>query len=156
MKVKYSRSRHNAKQTSFTSPTGARRQCGEQEHAQYCTNHDVTSGWSCRRPENVSILSSLVRRRRLRKHHLKVMNSRYFIALIPTVKFVKCWLIFLSCNWILKDCIKVQEKKKESRCLVFTSSTKREIKYFHVVVVQRRQRNVQKSVMHVQSCSLLI
>ena len=60
MKVKYSRSRHNAKQTSFTSPTGARRQCGEQEHAQYCTNHDVTSGWSCRRPENVSSLSSLL------------------------------------------------------------------------------------------------
>ena len=56
MKVKYSRSRHNAKQTSFTSPTGARRQCGEQGHAQYCTNHDVTSRWSCRRPENVSIL----------------------------------------------------------------------------------------------------
>ena len=60
MKVKYSRSRHNAKPTSFTSPTGVRRQCAEQEHAQYCTNHDVTSGWSCRRPENVSILSSLI------------------------------------------------------------------------------------------------
>ena len=60
MKVKYSRSRHNAKQTSFTSPTGARRQCGEQEHAQYRTNHDVTSGWTFRRPENVSILSSLL------------------------------------------------------------------------------------------------
>ena len=29
---------------------------------------------------------------------------------------------------------------------------KREIKQFHVVVVQRRQRNGQKSVMHVQSC----
>ena len=43
MKVKYSRSRRNAKQTSFTSPTGARRQYGEQEHMQYCTNHDVTS-----------------------------------------------------------------------------------------------------------------
>ena len=43
-------------------------------------------------------------------------------------------------------------KEEESRCLVFTSSTKREIRYFHVVVVQRRQRNVQKSVMHVQSC----
>ena len=42
-------------------------------------------------------------------------------------------------------------KEKESRCLVFTSSTKREIRHFHVVVVQRRQRNVQKSVMHVQS-----
>ena len=32
----------------------------------------------------------------------------------------------------------------------FTSSTKRENKHFHVVVVQRRQRNVQKSVMHVR------
>ena len=43
-------------------------------------------------------------------------------------------------------------KEKESRCLVCTSSKKREIRYFHVVVVQWRQRNVQKSVMHVQSC----
>ena len=43
-------------------------------------------------------------------------------------------------------------KEKESCCLVFPSSTKREIRHFHVVVVQRRQRNVQKSVMHVQSC----
>ena len=60
MKVKYSRFRHNAKQTSFTSPTGPRRQGGEQEYAQYPTNDDVTSCWSCRRPENVSILSSLV------------------------------------------------------------------------------------------------
>ena len=31
-------------------------------------------------------------------------------------------------------------------------STKCEIRQFHVVVVQRRQRNVQKSVMHVQRC----
>ena len=35
---------------------------------------------------------------------------------------------------------------------MFPSSTKREIRHFHVVVVQRRLRNVQKSVMHVQSC----
>ena len=34
MKVKYSRFRLNAKQTSFTLPTGPRRQGGEQEHAQ--------------------------------------------------------------------------------------------------------------------------
>ena len=39
------------------------------------------------------------------------------------------------------------EKEKGNCCLVFTSSIKRE-----VVVVQQRQRNVQKSVMHVQSC----
>ena len=35
--------------------------------------------------------------------------------------------------------------------MVFPSSTKREIRHFYVVVVQRRIRNVQKSVMHVQS-----
>ena len=34
-------------------------------------------------------------------------------------------------------------KEKESCCLVFPSS-KREISHFHVIVVQRRQRNVQK------------
>ena len=37
-------------------------------------------------------------------------------------------------------------KQKESRCLVFTSSTKHEIRHFHVVVVQK------KRVMHVHSC----
>ena len=36
-------------------------------------------------------------------------------------------------------------KEKESCCLVFPFSTKREIKQFHVVVVRRRQRNVQKA-----------
>ena len=39
--------------------TWPRRQGGEHEHAQYPTNDDVTSGWSCRHPENVSIWSSL-------------------------------------------------------------------------------------------------
>ena len=43
-------------------------------------------------------------------------------------------------------------KGKESCCLLFPSSTKREIRQFHVVVVQLPQRNVQKSVMHLQSC----
>ena len=44
-------------------------------------------------------------------------------------------------------------KEKESRCLEFTSATKREISHFHVLVVQWRQRNVQKCVMHVEgSC----
>ena len=33
---------------------------------------------------------------------------------------------------------------------MFPSTTKRKIRYFHVVFVQRRQRNVQKGVMHVQ------
>ena len=43
-------------------------------------------------------------------------------------------------------------KKKKENCLVFTSSIKREIRQFHVVVVKQRQKNVQKSVMHVQNC----
>ena len=43
-------------------------------------------------------------------------------------------------------------KEKENCCFVFLSSTKPEIRHYHVVVVQRRLRNVRKSVMHVQSC----
>ena len=46
-------------------------------------------------------------------------------------------------------------KETEGRFPVSTSSTKREIRQFHVVVVQRRQRNVQKSVLHVQNCLLI-
>ena len=44
------------------------------------------------------------------------------------------------------------KRKKKGSCLVFKSSTKREIRQVYVVVEQRRQGNVQKSVMHVQSC----
>ena len=43
-------------------------------------------------------------------------------------------------------------KEKESCCLVFPSATIHEFMHFHIVVVQRRQRNVQKSMMHMQSC----
>ena len=43
-------------------------------------------------------------------------------------------------------------KEEESCWLVFPSSTKREIRHLHVVVVQRRLTNVQKSVMYVQNC----
>ena len=45
-------------------------------------------------------------------------------------------------------------KDKETFCVVFTYSVKRahEISKFHVAVVQRWLQNVQKSVMHVQSC----
>ena len=35
---------------------------------------------------------------------------------------------------------------------MFTSSIKREIRHFPVVVMEWRKRNIQKSVMHVQSC----
>ena len=75
------------------------------------------------------------------------MNSRLF----HLVQFIaKCSRIFLELN--SKVCISSKKKKKVARCLVSASSTKREIRHFHVVVEQRRQRNVQKSVMYVQSC----
>ena len=37
-------------------------------------------------------------------------------------------------------------------CSLVTSSTNRETRQFRVLVVHRRQRNVPKSVLHVQSC----
>ena len=49
---------------------------------------------------------------------------------------------------------KFRKRKWKLLCYVFTFSFKpvREIRRFHVAVVQRRLRNVQKSVMQVQSC----
>ena len=48
---------------------------------------------------------------------------------------------------------RVQTEMVELIALSFPSSNKKlKIWSFHVVVVQGRQRNVQKSVMHVQSC----
>ena len=57
---------------------------------------------------------------------------------------------FLELN--SKGLYQSSRNEKESCCLVWPSSTKHEIMQFHVVVVQWRLRNVQKSVMHVQSC----
>ena len=49
------------------------------------------------------------------------------------------------------------EQEKEHFCVVFTYPIRRrrarEIRKFHVAVVQQKLRNVQKSVMQVQSCS---
>ena len=72
-----------------------------------------------------------------------------FIALIPSRLI----------NQMLADCLELNSKglyqssgkEKESCCLRFPSLTKPEIRPFHVVVMQWRQRNVQKSVMHVRS-----
>ena len=89
------------------------------------------------------------KRRRQRKRHLKSV-----FALPQTLSRLfhlnKCWQMFSVFN--SKGLYQSSRKEKGSCCLVFLSSKKREIRHFHVVVVQRRQRNVQKSVMHVQSC----
>ena len=54
--------------------------------------------------------------------------------LIYLIQFVKCWQFFLEMN--SKRLYRISGREKECRCLVFMSSTKREIWHFHVVVVQ--------------------
>ena len=56
-----------------------------------------------------------------------------------------------------KNHVQLRSEKEIKFCRrLFTSSIKRYIWHFHAVVVQNRQRNVQKSVLHMQSCCLLI
>ena len=83
------------------------------------------------------------RRRRLRKRQLKseVALPQTFSRLFHQVSFVKCWQMFLDLN--SERLYQSSGKEKESR-LVFTSSTKREIRHFHVVVVQRRAKKCTK------------
>ena len=55
-------------------------------------------------------------------------------------------------SWISINHIQVHKEKENLTChCLFTSFTEREIRHFHVVGVHW-QRNIQKSVMHVQSC----
>ena len=95
---------------------------------------------------------SIIRRRRLRKRYVKseVALLQTLSRLFHLVQFIKCWLIFLELN--SEGPYRRSGKKKESRCLAFSFSTKSEMRHFHFVDVQRRQRNVQKRVMHLQSC----
>ena len=68
---------------------------------------------------------------------------------LPTY-FVNCRRTLLKLNF--KGLYPSSEREIKFRRCLFTSSIKREIRHFYVVVVQKRERNVQKSVMHVQSC----
>ena len=47
-------------------------------------------------------------------------------------------------------------KEKESCCLVFMSSTKHEIGYYHVVVMEWWQRNAQNTVLQMLSCFFVV
>ena len=63
--------------------------------------------------------------------------------LIHPVQFVKCWQIFLELNSKL-ILYRSSGKKKSTSCVHVRQ--KREMRQFHVVIMQWRQRNVQKSV----------
>ena len=63
----------------------------------------------------------------------------------------------LSRSWIPKNHIySSSEWERKFRSSLFTSSMKREIRHFHVVVMQYRQRNVHKSVITCKVVVLLI
>ena len=67
--------------------------------------------------------------------------------------FVKCWRNFSGVE--SERTLSKFRKRQRKFYVVFTYSLRRarEIKWrFHVVVVHRRLRNVQKGVMHVQRC----
>ena len=60
----------------------------------------------------------------------------------------------LPWSWFLGAGLKFTRSLKRERKIrrrFFTFSITREIRHFHVVVVKWRQRNVQKSVIHVQT-----
>ena len=90
--------------------------------------------------------------RRLRKRHLnKKVNSR-------CLKLYRAYSISFNLSYVGEFVLQLNSeglyqrsgKGKKSCCPVFPSLKKCEIRHFHVVVVQRRLRNVQKTV--VQSC----
>ena len=79
-----------------------------------------------------------------------VSAASNFIALIPSRLLSQMLVNFLELD--SKGLYQSSRKEKETCCFGFPSSTKREIRHFHVVVVQRWLRNVQKSLVHMQSC----
>ena len=76
-------------------------------------------------------------RRQLWKHHLKSEFGlpQTLLRLFRLVQFVKCWRIVLELN--SKGLYESSGKEKQSCCVVFPSSTKREIRKVHVIVVQQ-------------------
>ena len=109
------------------------------------------------RPKPITSDLKQQRRRRLRKRHLKSGFAllQTVSRLFHLVQFVNCWQTILELN---SKRLYQGSRKIKSFVLVHVLHKTRSFKiwHFHIVVVQWRQRNVQKSVMHVQSCCLPI
>ena len=76
----------------------------------------------------------------------------YLSQLFLSTYFVKCRRTLLE--WNSEGPYPSSEREIQFRRCLFTYSIKREIRHFHVVVVQKRPKKCTKSVMHVQSCCL--
>ena len=110
-----------------------------------------------------SSLIKIERRSRKILDDNKAMKS--FKSLSALFQTLPILFHFISCgkSWrnFLQDriyCYLSFEKESDNFCVMLTYSIKwaRKIRKFHVVVVKRRQRNVQKCVMHVLSCCFSI
>ena len=79
----------------------------------------------------------------------RIRAASNFIALIPSLLIRQMLANFYGVEFYRI----VSKFRKRKRKLLFCVPVleKREIRHYHVVVVQRRLRNAQKSVMHVQS-----
>ena len=91
------------------------------------------------------------RRQRWRKRHPKSEFALFQTSLLLSQPFNLSndgYVFFKS--WILKGCI--WEKKKKKKIGILCS---RKIRKFHVVIVQRRQRNVQKKTWRTRKVVLL-
>ena len=97
------------------------------------------------------------RRPRLRKRHLKsgFALPQTLYPLLHLQKFGKCSLANFCGVEFERTVSKFRKSTRKLFFCVFPSATKREIRHFHDVVVQRRLRKVQKRVMQVQSCFFL-
>ena len=85
-------------------------------------------------------------RKRLLKSDFVLLQTSSI--LFNFIQFVKCWRNYPGVN------PKGPYVSLKKNCLYLTYAIKRapEISKFHIAVVQLRLKNVQKSVMHVQSC----
>ena len=111
---------------------------------------NITSKHCDTAPLNTNIGELMQQRRRpAPQTSLKNGNSPYFkLHRAYSTSFNSSNADNFFWSWILK----ALSKFGKIILLLLTSSTRREFRHFHVVVVQWRQRNGQKSVMHVQSC----
>ena len=142
--------------TTATRPVGTKNDNFQQfgsEKTQRRSQYYILEAYWLTRPEPTLISGSLKQqpgRRQWKRWTMKSRCLKLYRAYSSSFNSSNVGKCFWS--WILKDWIEVQKKTEGSRCLVSMSSTKREIRHFHVVLVQWQQRNVQKGGMHVQSC----
>ena len=86
------------------------------------------------------------------KNRLRIHSNHF--AIIPSRQVLKTKGIYFGAEG--RGRARVQAEIIQFIALPFPSSKKLKIWSFHVVVVQGRQRNVQKRVMHVRSCCFAV